>query len=223
MLSSVQSPPIMPLPQSVTCSACRHTYPDGWKRCPYCGHDPIQAKRDAEIARQARAAAPQRGRQEQPRGKGQPRAGAQGRGPGQEGQRTRGPRQDQPPAGRPGAPQRTSEPGSRPQQPGNAQPQRPAPNRPAENGVQKAPQEGDAARRSRRPRRRGRRSGQPSSPGDAAALQAASPRVESSDAGVRPPEAPSGEPKKSRKRFRRRRRGGENKGPTGAPPGPATT
>ena len=34
----------MPLPKSVLCSSCRKTYPEGWKRCPYCGHDPARAR-----------------------------------------------------------------------------------------------------------------------------------------------------------------------------------
>lgn len=213
----------MPLPQSVTCSACRHTYPDGWKRCPYCGFDPIQAKRDAEIARQARAAAPQRSRPEQPRGgKGQPRLTGQGRGRGQESPRQERPQQNRS-AGRP-APQRAADRGPGPRQPGNAQSQRPGGVPAVENSIQKTAQGGDQPRRSRRSRRRGRRSGPQGEAGAATTAQPALPRVDSPNPGARPPEGPvGGEPRKSRKRFRRRRRGGENKGPAGPPPGPATT
>jgi hypothetical protein len=41
----------MPLPRSLTCSSCQHTYPDGWRRCPYCGFDPEKQKRDRQIER----------------------------------------------------------------------------------------------------------------------------------------------------------------------------
>ena len=37
----------MPLPKSVLCSACRKTYPEGWKRCPYCGFDELKHRQDA--------------------------------------------------------------------------------------------------------------------------------------------------------------------------------
>ncbi|HKO55549.1 MAG TPA: hypothetical protein VJ276_06685, partial [Thermoanaerobaculia bacterium] len=38
----------MPLPKSVVCSSCKKTYPEGWKRCPYCGHDEIRLRHDAQ-------------------------------------------------------------------------------------------------------------------------------------------------------------------------------
>ncbi|HEY5610907.1 MAG TPA: hypothetical protein VIL97_06860, partial [Thermoanaerobaculia bacterium] len=41
----------MPLPKSILCNACKKTYPEGWKRCPYCGFDPHQTRRDAESTR----------------------------------------------------------------------------------------------------------------------------------------------------------------------------
>src|SRR3982750_2519136 len=37
----------MPLPKSVLCSSCKKTYPEGWKRCPYCGHDALGVRQDA--------------------------------------------------------------------------------------------------------------------------------------------------------------------------------
>ena len=37
----------MPLPKSILCSACNKTYPEGWRRCPYCGHDAIGLKQQA--------------------------------------------------------------------------------------------------------------------------------------------------------------------------------
>src|SRR5438128_9980090 len=37
----------MPLPKSILCSACKKTYPEGWRRCPYCGHDELRLKQDA--------------------------------------------------------------------------------------------------------------------------------------------------------------------------------
>src|SRR5205085_6102722 len=41
----------MPLPKSVTCSNCRKTYPEGWKRCPYCGFDEARAKQESQSRR----------------------------------------------------------------------------------------------------------------------------------------------------------------------------
>ncbi|MGZ5431448.1 MAG: hypothetical protein ACXWH7_00870, partial [Thermoanaerobaculia bacterium] len=41
----------MPLPKSVLCSACKKTYPEGWKRCPYCGHDELRLKQTRQAAR----------------------------------------------------------------------------------------------------------------------------------------------------------------------------
>src|SRR3954462_13868055 len=38
----------MPLPKSVICSACKKSYPEGWKRCPYCGHDELRAKQESQ-------------------------------------------------------------------------------------------------------------------------------------------------------------------------------
>jgi len=41
----------MPLPRSLTCNACKRTYPEGWLRCPFCGFDPQKQKRDRQIER----------------------------------------------------------------------------------------------------------------------------------------------------------------------------
>lgn len=41
----------MPLPKSILCNGCRRTYPEGWRRCPYCKFDPVEAKRSAELSR----------------------------------------------------------------------------------------------------------------------------------------------------------------------------
>ncbi|HEV2719714.1 MAG TPA: hypothetical protein VG323_06820, partial [Thermoanaerobaculia bacterium] len=38
----------MPLPKSVLCSACKRTYPEGWRRCPYCGHDELRGKQESQ-------------------------------------------------------------------------------------------------------------------------------------------------------------------------------
>src|SRR5204863_8577400 len=38
---------LMPLPKSVLCAACKKTYPEGWKRCPYCGHDPLRHRQES--------------------------------------------------------------------------------------------------------------------------------------------------------------------------------
>jgi hypothetical protein len=43
----------MPLPKSLLCVSCKHTYPEGWKRCPYCGYDEKKAKDDARVAHEA--------------------------------------------------------------------------------------------------------------------------------------------------------------------------
>src|SRR5256885_2013084 len=37
----------MPLPKSILCSACNKTYPEGWRRCPYCGYDELNLKQSA--------------------------------------------------------------------------------------------------------------------------------------------------------------------------------
>ncbi|HEY8180949.1 MAG TPA: hypothetical protein VII32_01825, partial [Thermoanaerobaculia bacterium] len=37
----------MPLPKSILCSACKKTYPEGWRRCPYCGHDETRARQES--------------------------------------------------------------------------------------------------------------------------------------------------------------------------------
>src|ERR1700682_5687697 len=37
----------MPLPKSILCTACKRTYPEGWRRCPYCGHDELRTRQDA--------------------------------------------------------------------------------------------------------------------------------------------------------------------------------
>src|SRR5712692_9941863 len=37
----------MPLPKSILCSACNRTYPEGWRRCPYCGFDELRVKQDS--------------------------------------------------------------------------------------------------------------------------------------------------------------------------------
>ena len=39
----------MPLPKSILCTACKKTYPEGWKRCPYCGFDEMRARQDGPI------------------------------------------------------------------------------------------------------------------------------------------------------------------------------
>ena len=41
----------MPLPKSVVCSHCKKTYPEGWKRCPYCGFDATRARSEAQQRR----------------------------------------------------------------------------------------------------------------------------------------------------------------------------
>ena len=41
----------MPLPKSILCSHCKKTYPEGWKRCPYCGYDETRARAEAQQRR----------------------------------------------------------------------------------------------------------------------------------------------------------------------------
>nr|MDQ3280111.1 hypothetical protein [Acidobacteriota bacterium] len=41
----------MPLPKSILCTGCKRTYPEGWKRCPYCGHDELRAKLEQQSRR----------------------------------------------------------------------------------------------------------------------------------------------------------------------------
>ena len=41
----------MPLPKSVVCSSCKKTYPEGWRRCPYCGHDQVRVRNEAQSKR----------------------------------------------------------------------------------------------------------------------------------------------------------------------------
>jgi hypothetical protein len=41
----------MPLPKSVLCSTCKKTYPEGWRRCPYCGFSEVSHKQDAQARR----------------------------------------------------------------------------------------------------------------------------------------------------------------------------
>jgi len=41
----------MPLPKSILCTNCSKTYPEGWKRCPYCGHDQIRLKQEGQSRR----------------------------------------------------------------------------------------------------------------------------------------------------------------------------
>jgi len=44
------NPPVtsMPLPKSILCKACKKTYPEGWKRCPYCGNNEIAGRQETQ-------------------------------------------------------------------------------------------------------------------------------------------------------------------------------
>lgn len=214
----------MPLPKSILCTACKRTYPEGWKRCPYCSFDPLQARRDADASRILQRQLQQRGRafpgREQPQKSRAQRGSRPGRG--DEKRPVTGVEQT-----RRGAPPRPDERAAQPQQHEQRRGER---------------------RRGRDRRRRGARAGQPTqeqqqirgprpegnsestTPRAAAAAQpqprpprpARERRPQSSREEARPAVSEavagpdSGDVKKRRKRFRRRRRG--RGGAQGAPP-----
>lgn len=194
----------MPLPKSVLCRACSHTYPEGWIRCPYCGHDAIRLKREADASRRL---------QDKLRGRHPEKGERPGR---SKGKRPR-------PESRPTASPRPQE--GRPSQRPQSQRQGPVPAQPV---GERAPQEGGGGGRNRRRRRRGRGRGE-GQPAQGPAQQAASsaraqnplpPRGAPST--PRPSESqPSGGPGEGtprRKRSRRRRRRGGGRGPDGGSP-----
>ena len=215
----------MPLPKSLLCASCKHTYPDGWRRCPYCGYDEKRARKEAEAARIARASE-------------RPAQRDRGRGP----RRRDGRPGDQGGASptstaRPAAPRRESNSPSTQPRPQRRPPQRggPAPEekrvaapRVADSAAVPVPEAAPGAKRPRRrSRRRGRGREDASRPvtaesGDQSA-QPVRPRVA-------PPQTPPGEtsdsggeqksPSRRRRRFRRRR-GGRSGTPASSTPAPS--
>jgi hypothetical protein len=236
---SVQCAPIsMPLPKSVLCSSCKRTYPEGWKRCPYCGFDELrkrqeqQARRFMEkkvrdfeqrtgVSRKERPAREERGggRGERP----QPVQREQQR----QRDRQRQRQQDRGAAAAPGRRQQAPEAGAAPRAPQPPQQrQQQAPQQPRVDGEQ-------GARRRRRRRGRGGRGERPAG----AEAQQQQPRAEQQPRPEQPPrpprtprpprppeQAPEGgeaaagdSAARKRRRFRRRRKpggggGGEPKG-----------
>jgi len=190
----------MPLPKSLLCVSCKHTYPEGWKRCPYCGYDEVRVKQET---RQARVLADkkkvERGgdrprRDEGPRERSRRRGRRPERGDRArfEGPRPEGPR---PAASQPG-PQAPPQPAPGPLQ-SEARPQN-RPSRPRRN------------RRPRPDRPRGPRPDQPqAAPGSPATQHADRPQ------GAEPNPSVAG-PRRRRRRVRRRRR--EAAPPSGPPP-----
>ncbi|HEX6085733.1 MAG TPA: hypothetical protein VF266_14475, partial [Thermoanaerobaculia bacterium] len=92
----------MPLPKSILCTSCKKTYPEGWKRCPYCGHDELRIRQVRQAQRymekKVREFEQRTGksvrkdrddRQQQPQKQRGPR-------PGQQPQKQRGPRPERP-------------------------------------------------------------------------------------------------------------------------------
>ena len=165
----------MPLPKSVVCTACKHTYPEGWKRCPYCGFDPVQARRNAEA--QARAAALRRvqtaSRPQQRGRRGDRETGKRGEGRGREvvaqsasrpvAQPDRGPRRGRPSGQSPRDQRKIVDRRhhARRQPPAvNQQPQLPTPATP-QQAQPSGGEPGGQPRRRRRFRRRRRRGGGP--------------------------------------------------------------
>ncbi|HKS23426.1 MAG TPA: hypothetical protein VJZ76_11540, partial [Thermoanaerobaculia bacterium] len=107
----------MPLPKSVVCAACKRTYPEGWRRCPYCGHDDLRSRQESQarkfMARKVAEFEQRQGtqRKEERRGggrRGQERPQPQGGGRPQQqrGQQSQ-PRQQQQPRAAEGGPERT--------------------------------------------------------------------------------------------------------------------
>src|ERR1700757_2246442 len=134
----------MPLPKSIVCSSCKKTYPEGWKRCPYCGHDELRVRQDA-IARKYMQRKVQEFEQKPPR----PEARPQARRPQQEVE------------GRPGRGRRRRRRGARPPAQGQGTGAPPPPTtRPTPSPNPPRPEGGGGGKRRRfRRRRRGGRGG----------------------------------------------------------------
>jgi hypothetical protein len=218
----------MPLPKSVLCTNCKKTYPEGWKRCPYCGHSESAQKAEAQSRRfmqqklrewEQRTGRPreehsgERGRPHD-RGERHPQRQQQGR--------VRGRDQRQPQSPRP----------PQPNQPRKEQQRQQTAQQPQQQPIAEGPRTGR--------RRRRRRGGDRSAPGAAQAgtpqPQQTRPTTNDRQQGMsrdqNPPrsapgtettpvarEGGDGERSKRRRRFRRRRPGGG--GREGGPPTPA--
>ncbi len=143
----------MPLPKSILCSACRKTYPEGWRRCPYCGHDELRLRQDA-IARRFM----QKKLQEYEQRVGSDRRAAKPPRPESRGQEKRGQQQSPAPGGqprseRPGRGRRRRRRGAHPPAQATGAPP-PPPTRPPPHPPGQPPPEGGRPRKRRRFRRR---------------------------------------------------------------------
>ena len=212
---SVQcAPPAMPLPKSVLCTNCDRTYPEGWRRCPYCGHDALRTRQDAQSRRFM-----QKKLQEFEQKTGKAR---------------RDEKRPAPPTQRGPRPERGGQPKSRRERDRDRDRQRPRQRgeRPQQQSQQQQPQQqqqqqrppqqqqgqpqpgGERAPRGRRRRRRG---GANRAPSTTAPPAANATEVHTEPRPPRPPGEGGGGGK--RRRFRRRRRGGDGGG-SGNPPAP---
>jgi len=237
----VYNPRPMPLPKSILCKKCTRTYPEGWKLCPYCKFDPLQARRDAEstrmLARRGIKVAPvgkpkEEGRRDRDQRGRRPKPGTArpDRGNERNANRPARPTGDRPP-------QRERQ-GQRPpenRRPGS--PQRNPPTAPVtvpQPEVSANPNSSLQPEKRGRRRRRGRKPGQGGAPNlENAASQTPVPKPQQQPRPPRPPANPSqpseskpeqegqgdSPARKRRRRFRKRR------GPGGAPEqggGPST-
>ena len=146
----------MPLPKSILCSSCRKTYPEGWRRCPYCGHDELRLKQEG-LARKFMQKKVQEFEQKVGRQRPERRAGGKPPRPETRGQERR-PQQQQAgaqQAERPGRGRRRRRRGARPHAQTSGAPT-PPPARSAPQSNPPRPEGGGGGRRRRfRRRRRG--------------------------------------------------------------------
>ncbi len=194
----------MPLPKSILCKACKKTYPEGWRRCPYCGNDELGGRQEAPgrrlMQQRVREWEQRFGKREERADKNRPRdsRGAAAR-PRQDGSR---PRQQQVAASRPPTVQPAERPAGRRRRRRGGRRGEGATAHPP----QQKPQVGQSPQAQRRPNPRPAQ--QPSrrpNPRTTAVPQESSPER---PAGM----ASEGDGGRRRRRFRRRRRGGEGGG-----------
>jgi hypothetical protein len=216
----------MPLPKSILCTSCKKTYPEGWKRCPYCGYDEQQKRDDArtakDMSRRVQAWAAQksaqgepvsdesaRGRRPDKPGRTRERGGRPGSGQRRQGEQQQRPQQQRPQRGDGGLrPEARAGQGGGPAAPEN----------------QPRPPEGTRPEGRKRHRRRGRARGdRPTSTGAQRESRSQSTGPQTSP----PPRQPDAPPREEgggaskRRRSRRRRRGG-SPGGGGAPTPPSS-
>ncbi len=199
----------MPLPKSIPCKACDRSYPEGWKRCPFCGYDETRERREnASLGRLKRRLAargislPETGEKgrARPKGRDQRRRGGK---PGVQPQRGRG-------AGRPqpqGTPQPAETPEGQAPAPGTGRSRRARQRRRKRSGPQNPQQ---PQNQQRQPQQQQKPRPRPSPRPGAEGAPPSSPAPESKQDGART--EGSEQQKRRRRRFRRRRSGGSNGG-----------